>query len=660
MRTADVLRLAQPTPRAFAPALVFGLLSALSTVALLGTSAYLIARAAEQPPILYLSIAIVGVRGFALARASFRYLDRLAGHSAAFRALASLRVAIYERIVPLAPAGLAGTRRGDLLARLVGDVDELQNLPLRVVQPLVTSLLVSALAVVGVSLLLPAAGITLAVALLLALVAGTFVNSRIAGSAERELAPLRGRLTDETLDLVGNLDVLVAFGAVDDRLARLEQTDARLTRSATSRAAGAGATAAVVSLLAGLATVAALVVGIPALGAAVIAGSTGADTSGLFSGTSGSVLTGPVLAVLALVPIAVFEVFAAVPLAAGAWRQVHASAARVAAALPDALPPELPAAAPRDGLRAAETSAALPAAETPAALPGAVPRAAPPAPEKWSSTATTSAPSLPASARGADATGAEGDTAGGVRAVPVIRLDRVSARWPQLVAPSTRATQSTQATQATSATPSATVAATAPDGAAAALRDVSVTIRPGERLLVTGPSGSGKTTLAAVLVRFLEHSGSFTIDGVDVRTLAPEAVRQMIGLCEQSPYIFDANLRQNLLFAREAASDDELLTVLDRVGLTTWAVDRGGLDAALGQHGALVSGGEAQRIALARVLLADFPVVVLDEPTANVDPARADALLGDLLAAAGPGRSIVLISHTDVPPDLVTRRLRLG
>ncbi|RFA14310.1 hypothetical protein B7R21_06930 [Subtercola boreus] len=608
MRTADVLRLAQPAPRAFTPALAFGLLSALSTVALLATSAYLIARAAEQPPILYLSIAIVGVRGFALARASFRYLDRLAGHSAAFRALASLRVAIYERIVPLAPAGLGGIRRGDLLARLVGDVDELQNLPLRVVQPLVTSLLVSALAVVGVALLLPAAGLTLAVALLLALLAGTLVNSRIAGAAERELAPLRGRFSDETLDVIGNLDVLVAFGAVDDRLAHLQATDQRLTRSATRRAAGAGATAAIVSLLAGLATVAALAVGIPALGPAVVAGSVGADASGLFSGTSGSGLTGPVLAVLALVPIAVFEVFSAVPLAAGAWRQVHASAARVASALPDALPPEVPASSP--------AAAASPAESGPAALPDPLP-------------------------------GAE-HAASGERVAPVIRLERVSARWPQRVASLDRPA------------PTTVIAPATRGETAAALRDVSVTIRPGQRLLVTGASGSGKTTLASVLVRFLEHSGTFTLNGVDVRTLAPEVVRQSIGLCEQTPYIFDANIRQNLLFAKETASDDDLLAVLDRVGLTTWAADRGGLDARLGQHGALVSGGEAQRIALARVLLADFPVVVLDEPTANVDPARADALLRDLLAAAGPGRSVVLISHTDVPPDLITERLRLG
>ncbi|MDF2442267.1 MAG: ATP-binding cassette, subfamily bacterial CydC, partial [Subtercola sp.] len=279
-----------------------------------------------------------------------------------------------------------------------------------------------------------------------------------------------------------------------------------------------------------------------------------------------------------------------------------------------------------------------------------------------STIATATAPQLPPSRH----VGA--GVPGRARTVPTIRLDHVSARWPSLHLPAApSAFERTQSAVITSATPqfassrcshsglSQSVWATAP-----ALRDVTVNIRPGERLLVTGPSGSGKSTLAAVLVRFLEHTGTFTLDGVDVRALAPEVVRQSIGLCEQTPYIFDANIRQNLLFARETASDDDLRAVLDRVGLADWAADRGGLDAALGQHGALVSGGEAQRIALARVLLADFPVVIFDEPTANVDPARADALLRDLLAAAGPGRSVVLISHTDVPPELITERLRLG
>jgi ATP-binding cassette subfamily C protein CydC len=138
-------------------------------------------------------------------------------------------------------------------------------------------------------------------------------------------------------------------------------------------------------------------------------------------------------------------------------------------------------------------------------------------------------------------------------------------------------------------------------------------------------------------------------------------VRRVVGLCEQRPWLFDDSIRQNLLFARDSASDAELRAVLDRVGLAEWAEQRGGLDARVGERGALVSGGQAQRIALARSLLAGFPVLVVDEPTANVDAAQGDRLVRDILAAAAAeGRSVLLISHTPVPDELVTARVTLS
>jgi ATP-binding cassette subfamily C protein CydC len=194
--------------------------------------------------------------------------------------------------------------------------------------------------------------------------------------------------------------------------------------------------------------------------------------------------------------------------------------------------------------------------------------------------------------------------------------------------------------------------------AASPLRGADLEVRTGERLLVTGPSGAGKTTLAHVLVRFLDYSGSYTIGGVEARTLAGEDLRLAVGLCEQTPYLFDESIRQNLLFARDASTDDDLWAVLARVGLDDWARERGGLDARVGDRGVAVSGGQAQRIALARALLADFPVVVFDEPTAGVDPAASDALLTDLLSAAA-GRTVVLVSHVEVPAGLVDRAVRL-
>ncbi|WP_368496692.1 thiol reductant ABC exporter subunit CydC [Herbiconiux sp. A18JL235] len=561
MRRAEVLRLAQPKLVRFLPGVAFGLLSALCAVGLLATAAWLITRAAEMPPILFLSMAMVGVRAFALGRAAFRYVERLFSHDAAFATLPELRVGVYERLVPVSPDGLGGTRRGDLLARLVGDVDEQQNLPLRVVQPLVVSGLTAVASVVVMSIVLPAAGFVLGVALVAVFVLGTVVNALVSGRAERAIAGLRGSYQAELADHLTHLDVLTAYGAVAAGRERLADADRDLTRAVLRRSAGVGATSALVVLVAGLVTVLTLVVGVPTLG------------TGGFGG--------PALAVVALLPLAVFEVVAMVPLAAGAWRQVSASADRIASVVPDEVPEGIPVDGPR---------------------------------------ATRRAPSGP------------------VR----LSLRGVTARWPG----------------------GGDAAAEAPGGAAAgrplALAPVSFEVEPGDRILVRGGSGAGKTTLAHVLVRFLDHGGDYLLDGVDVAEYPADEVRRVVGLCEQRPYLFDDDIRQNLLFAKDTATDGELEAVLDRVGLGDWMRARGGLRARVGDRGALVSGGQAQRLALARALLAEFPVLVLDEPTANVDPDRADALVRDLLQAAGRGdRAVVLISHTPVDDELVTKTVRL-
>lgn len=560
--TADaraVLRNAQPGPRRFAPGLFFALLSAISAVALLACSAWLIARAAEQPQLAYLSAAVVGVRAFALSRAAFRYVERLASHDAAFRQLAELRVAVFQRLIPLAPAGLARTQRGDLLSRLVSDVDGLQDLPLRVVQPLLVSGIVAVLSVAGVWIVLPQAALTLLLCLAGAFLAGTLVHAAIAARAERRLAPGRGALMQQLIDFIGSLDVLLAFGAVDERLEALNRTDAALRRDGVRASLGAGFAASAMTLAAGIATLLAILVGAP-------------------------VLEGPQLAIVALVPLAVFEVCGMVPLAVGAWRQVRSSAGRVAQVAPATVPSGIPL----------ETAFAEPE---------------------------------------------QGDTAR--RPAPAIALSGLSARWPELGGGDPTLPAST------------------------ALEGVSFAVAPGERVLVRGESGAGKTTLANVLVRFLDYEGGFTVGGREAKAMPPAELRRTIGLCEQNPWIFDSTLRQNLLFAREGAGDDELTAVLERVGLAEWAASRGGLDAELGERGALVSGGQAQRIALARALLADFPVLVVDEPTANVDAAQADALMRDILSATGASgddtaRSVVLISHDTVPTDLVDRELVLS
>ena len=556
-QTRAVIRSAIPPFRQLAPSILLGIASALSSVALLACSAWLIARAAEQPPVLYLSLGIVGVRAFALGRAAFRYLERLSGHDASFRQLAAIRAGIFERMVPIAPDGLASSRRGDLLARFVGDVDELQNVPLRVVQPIVSAVIVLALAVAGIAFLAPASAVAVLVCLVAGIGLALLLQHGAAAHAKRQLAPLRGELQAAIVEHVHTLEVLVAFDAAEPARRRIEEIGARLARATRSRAAATGAASAAMTAVGGIAVAASLAAASPLLEAGRI--------------------SGPVLAVLCLVPLAIAEVASAVPLAVSALGLARSSARRVADAVPSMTPRGIPA-SPAD--------------------PAQPPQAG----------------ELP----------------------PAIVLRGIRADWPAIsVAP---------------------VPDEFPGTAVAALEGLDLELAPGERVLVRGASGSGKTTLAHVLVRFLDYEGSYRLGGVEASTLEPAAVRRLIGLVEQRPWLFDEDVRQNLLFARDTATDEELLEVLDRVGLREWLEDRGGLDAKVGERGGLVSGGQAQRIALARAMLAGFPVLVLDEPTASVDPARADALIRELTRAASrDGRTVVLISHAPVDESLVDR-----
>ncbi|CAM5638236.1 thiol reductant ABC exporter subunit CydD [Streptomyces californicus] len=179
-----------------------------------------------------------------------------------------------------------------------------------------------------------------------------------------------------------------------------------------------------------------------------------------------------------------------------------------------------------------------------------------------------------------------------------------------------------------------------------ALTALDLTLTPGRRIAVVGPSGSGKTTLAQVLLRFLDaSSGTYRLGDVPASALESDTVRRSVGLCAQDAHVFDSTIRENLRLARPAATDPELRDALSRARLLDWVLTLPqGLDTPVGEHGARLSGGQRQRLALARALLADFPVLVLDEPAEHLDLPTADALTADLLDATR-GCATVLITH---------------
>jgi thiol reductant ABC exporter CydC subunit len=242
-------------PARLAAPVGLGALAVTCGTALVGLAGYLICRAARQPPILELTVVIVAVRGLALARPLARYAERLDAHDLAFRSLGEVRARVFARIEPLAPAGLEAYRDGELLSRMVADVDQLQDLALRLLVPLGVALVSSAAIVGGAALLWPPAGALLAIGLACAAVLPPAVAARVAARHRRRQARLRARLTADLVDAIGAGEELWLNGA-DGRAAEAIAADDRaLVRVALRDAQGAGAAGALGLALTGLTTV---------------------------------------------------------------------------------------------------------------------------------------------------------------------------------------------------------------------------------------------------------------------------------------------------------------------------------------------------------------------------------------------------------------------
>ncbi|WP_231558405.1 thiol reductant ABC exporter subunit CydC [Modestobacter caceresii] len=524
--------------RAVVRAVAAGSASAASAVALTAVSGWLIVRAAEQPPILTLLVATAGVRGFGLARAGLRWLERLTGHDAAFRLASSTRLQVWRALVAQGPA--ADRTPGRALARVVGDVGLLQDLSVRVVTPPLVSGIVLAGTTAVLALLDPRAGALVAALVGIAVLGVLGVHRWADRGGARHAAELRTvtlREASAALEAAGDLR---AHGLTGEAVDRLDQLGRRQGRAART---GAIATA-LGDALAVLATGAAAVGALAVAAVSVRAGE----------------LSAPTAAVLALAPLALLEPLTALGAAQRHRLAWHDARARVESVL----------------------------AEPVAADPTPAEQVAPPRP------------------------------------VRELALEHVTAGWP---------------------------------GRPAVLRDLDAVATAGsDWLVVTGPSGSGKSTLLSVLMASLRPTtGAYVLgDGrrpVPADRLTRADVQGTIAWCPQDAHVFDATLRANLALARPrgelagADGEEAMRRALTDAGLGALLTALpAGLDTPVGAGGTSLSGGERRRLAVARALLADRDVVLLDEPTAHLDPPTAAALVADLRRALA-GRLVVCVTH---------------
>ncbi len=542
-RVADVGGAEEPAPvrGALARAGLLGALASGAGVALTAVSGWLIVRAAEMPPVLTLLVATAGVRFFGIGRAVLRWLERLAAHDAALRLAAATRVRVWRA---LAAQGLAADRTpGAALARVVGDVGLVQDLTVRVRPAVAVAALVPTATVAVLALVDVAAAVTVGAVLAVTVAGVVAVHRRVDAGAARAGSTLQVealQATTTALDGAADLRAHGLAGHTSRDLAAVADRQAATARTG-ERAAALGT--GLVVLGTGLAAVLATAV---------------AAASGL---------TGPVLAVPALAPLALAEPLAGLVPALQRRGALADAQARLDAVVDAPLP--------------AEPSVPLPA---------------------------------PA-------------------AVRALAVDGLTAGWP---------------------------------GEPDVLRELSAAARSGDGWLVLrGPSGAGKSTFLAVLMAALRpRAGRYALDDVDTARVTGDDVRGRIAWLPQEAHVFASSIRANLAAAAPPGvlagpeGEARMTAALAAAGLGPFLASLpDGLDTTIGAGGAAVSGGERRRLAAARALLADRDVVLLDEPTAHLDPPTARALLDDLRTALA-GRVVVCVTHDDDvhrPGDTVVR-----
>lgn len=467
-----------------------------------------------------------GVRGAAITRTAGRYFERLVSHDATFRVLQHLRVFTFSKLLPLSPAGLARFRQGELLNRVVADVDTLDHLYLRVLSPLVGALVVIVVVTFGLAFLDIPLALTLGGIMLLTLFAMPPLFYRAGKPVGENLAQLRGQYRQQLTSWLQGQAELSLTGASDRYREQMENTELSWHDAQRRQSELTALSQAIMLLIGGVAVVAMLW---------MAAG-----------GVGGNSQPGALIALFVFCALAAFEALAPVTGAFQHLGQVIASATRITQLTEQT--PEVTFA----------HNAAQPLTEVALTLTG------------------------------------------------------VTFSYPQQPQ--------------------------------AALRDVSMTVTAGEHVAILGRTGCGKSTLLQLLTRAWDpQQGEILFNGSPLTAINETALRASASVVSQRVHLFSATLRDNLLLAAPDAGDDALAAVLERTGLEKLLED-GGLNSWLGEGGRQLSGGELRRLAIARALLHDAPMMLLDEPTEGLDAGTESQIL-DLLTEVTRGKTVLMVTH---------------
>ncbi len=587
--------------------IVLGVLLSFATtgasVGLMAVSAYLISKAAVSTTLVDLSLLITGVRFFAIARAALRYAERYVNHKATFRILTRLRVWFYRAIEPLAPAGLADRHSGDLLARIVADIETLENFYLRVLIPPLSAALVTALACWILGAFDPRLAWALLAFVLLTGVVLPLVGRQLSKQAAQAVVTLRADLNVALLDEVQGMADLLAYGQESLQQARVEALSQALHRWQERLALVRGVSNGLGILFTGLAALTVLALAVPLVYAGQI--------DGVF------------LALLPLTAIAAFE--AIQPLSQSLqWLEVsQAAAGRIFALIdtPPAVPDPPTVIPPTVILPTVIPSTVIPSTVIPSTV---IPSTVIPSTVIPSTVIpSTVIPStvIPSTVIPSTVVPSSPHAACGLGTPSCLRLDAPSIEVDNL---SFRYA----------------------DDEPWVLDSFSLAIPAGGSIGIVGPNGSGKSTLANLFVRFWDYPfGSIRIDGVELRDMPADEARALFGTVPQHTHLFNATVRDNLYVADPDATDEQLVAACRQAQIHDFIASLPqSYDTMIGENGLLLSGGERQRLAIARAILKDAPILILDEATSQLDPLTEQALLASLRTFVA-GRTTIVISH---------------